>query len=242
MNLVARSNIAKDERLTLSPADLTKLQTWFSPSFPVGAFSYSHGLEWVVETGEIKDVNSLVDWVEGVMRYGSGRADAILLCAAWRATKTLAWSELREIADLAAALQPTSERRLESLGQGTAFHTAIMAAWPNTVLEQFRKACPDELAVPVAVGAAGAAHDLPLNALLIAFLQGFCANLISAGVRLIPLGQSDGLRVTSRLEPVVADISQQAMNCGIEDIGSSTILTDIASMCHELQYTRLFRS
>ncbi|RUM98191.1 urease accessory protein UreF [Pseudaminobacter arsenicus] len=228
--------------LEVSTADLTKLQTWFSPSFPVGAFSYSHGLEWLVETGEVRDVSSLRGWIEGVLLHGSGRSDAILLCAAWRAAAAQQWSELQEIAALAAALQPTAERRIESLGQGTAFCAAVTAAWPHPLLDHFRQTSPREIAAPVAVGVAGAAHQLPLDALLVAFLQAFAANLVSAGVRLIPLGQSDGLKVTSMLEPVVDEVSRQALADGLDDVGSAAILTDIASMRHELQYTRLFRS
>lgn len=242
MNVHADTPISLEAGLQLSPEGLTRLQTWFSPAFPVGAFSYSHGLEWLVETGDVRDGASLGGWIEGVLRQGSGRSDAILVCSAWRATQTRNWEELQEIATLAAALQPTAERRLENLGQGMAFCTAVAAAWPHPLLDRLRQVSPREIAMPIAVGVAGGVHDIPLHALTITFLQSFTANLVSAGVRLVPLGQTDGLRTTAALEPIIKDIARQALGAGMGEIGSAAILTDIASMRHELQYTRLFRS
>jgi urease accessory protein len=180
--------------------------------------------------------------VEGLLRHGSGRSDLILLGAMWRAVRGGDWSTAGEITELAAALQPTRERRLESLGQGTAFVSAVAAVWPHPALVRFQRTFPGETALPVAIGLAAAAHGLPLEAVLVASLQAFAANLVSAGVRLVPLGQTDGLRVLAALEPVVLEVSQEARECGLDDLGSACALADIASMCHETQYTRLFRS
>jgi urease accessory protein len=228
--------------LALSPADLVKLQAWFSPSFPVGAFSYSHGLEWAVQAGDVRSAQSLCGWIEGLLRHGSARSDAIVLCAIWRAVSSQDWSKAREIGALAAALQPTAERHAESLGQGSAFLVAMTAAWPHPAIQCFRELCPGEAALPVAAGAAAAAHGLPLDAVLIAYLHAFAANLVSAGVRLVPLGQTDGLKVTVALEPAILDVAGEAHAARFEDFGSAGVLADIASMRHETQYTRLFRS
>jgi urease accessory protein len=226
----------------LSHSDLAKIQAWFSPSLPIGSFSYSHGLEWVVETGEIQDAPSLGTWIEGALRYGAGRSDAIVLSAIWRAVSCEDWREAAEISSLAAALQPTCERRIESLSQGTAFLVAVAAGWPHSTIERFRETCPDEAAYPVAVGAATAAHGLPLDAVLVASLHAFAANLISAGVRLVPLGQTDGLKVMAALEGAILEIAREAYTASPDDLGSASFLADIASMRHETQYTRLFRS
>src|SRR3546814_3180864 len=129
----------------LSPADLLKLRAWFSPVFPSGAFGYSHGVEWVVESGEVRSARSLAAWIDGVLRHGAGRSDSILRSATWRAVSSQDWSTAREIGALAAALQPTAERRLESLGQGTAFLSAVAAAWPHPPLDRFRGACLGEI-------------------------------------------------------------------------------------------------
>jgi urease accessory protein len=216
--------------------------TWLSPAYPVGAYSYSHGLEWVVvEAGKVRDAASLGDWIEDVLRHGAGRSDAILLAEAWRAQSGGDASQLEAAAELAAAFAPSAERRLETLAQGTAFLAATLAAWPTPELTRLAEG-GREVAYPVAVGACAAAHALPLVETAQAFTQAFAANLVSAGVRLIPLGQSDGLRVLARLEPLIPHIVADALACTLDDLGGIAVMADVASMRHETQYTRLFRS
>ena len=94
----------------------------------------------------------------------------------------------------------------------------------------------------LAVGAAAAIHGMPLPAVLTAYLQAFAANLVSAGVRLVPLGQTDGQRATAALELVVARAAAAAMTANLDELGTAAPLLDWCSMKHETQYTRLFRS
>lgn len=199
----------------LAPVDLLRVQAWFSPAFPVGSFSYSHGLEWTIESGSVQDGPGLVRWIEGLVRHGSGRSDLILVGQMWRAIRSGDWPRAREIMELAAALQPSHERQLESLGQGTAFVSAVAAAWPHPTLERFTRAFPGETALPIAVGLAAAAHRLPLAPVLTASLHAFTAHLVSAGVRLIPLGQTDGLKALAALAPVVLEVSSEALDLGL---------------------------
>jgi len=220
---------------------LSRLMIWLSPAFPVGAYSYSHGLEWVVEAGQVTDADSLCAWIEDVLLHGAGRTDVIFLAEAWRAVAAGAADLFEETAELAAAFAPSAERRLETLAQGTAFLAATLAGWPSADLEALA-ADGREVAYPVAVGACAAAHGLPLAETAHAFAQAFAANLVSAGVRLIPLGQSDGLRVLARLEPLIPIMVAAALACSREEAGGATIAADIASMRHETQYTRLFRT
>jgi urease accessory protein len=194
-----------------------------------------------VEAGTVKDAAMLAAWIEDVLVHGAGRSDAILLAAAWRATEVRDAPALEQVVELAAALAPSAERRLETLAQGTAFLAATLAAWPKPELEALA-AGGREIAYPVAVGAAAAAHGLPLPETAHAFVQAFAANLVSAGIRLIPLGQSDGLRVVARLEPLVAQVAAEALAATLDDVGGVAVAADIASMRHETQYTRLFRS
>jgi urease accessory protein len=215
--------------------------TWLSPAYPVGSYSYSHGLEWVVEAGGASDAASLGDWVEGILDHGAGRSDAIFLAAAWRAVTNGDQRLLAEAVELAAAFAPSAERRLETLAQGAAFLTATQSVWPAPELDGLA-AEGAEVAYPVAVGACAAAHRLPLGETAQAFLQAFAANLVSAGVRLIPVGQTDGLRILARLEPLLPRIVTEALAAGLDDVGGATVVADIASMRHETQYTRLFRS
>jgi urease accessory protein len=222
-------------------AELSRLMLWLSPAFPVGGYSYSHGLEWVVERGRITDAAALEGWIEDVLVHGAGRSDLIFFAEAWRALAAADTPRLRQVAQLAAAFAVSAERRLETLGQGTAFLAAVGTVWPHPALLTAFEAGAD-VAYPVAVGASTAAHGLPLAACAHAFLQAFAANLVSAGVRLVPLGQTDGLRVLARLEPLLPRLVAAALAARLEDAGGAAILVDIASMRHETQYTRLFRS
>jgi urease accessory protein len=215
--------------------------TWLSPAYPVGGYSYSHGLEWAVETGQVKDATSLAGWIEDLMVHGAGRSDVILLAAAWRALAAGDGAALTEAAELAAAFVPSAERRLETLAQGAAFLAATLAAWPKPEIEALA-ADGREVAYPIAVGVCAAAHALPLAETAQAFAQAFAANVVSAGVRLIPLGQSDGLRVLAGLEPLIRRVVAAALAASLDDIGGAAVAADIASMRHETQYTRLFRS
>jgi urease accessory protein len=215
--------------------------TWLSPAFPVGGYSYSHGLEWVVEAGTVRDAAALGGWVEDILAHGAGRTDVIFLAEAWRALAGGDARLLDEAIELAAAFAPSAERRLETLAQGAAFLTATQAVWPHTDLAPL--CVPGrEIAYPIAVGASAAAHGLPLAQTAQAFAQAFAANVVSAGVRLIPLGQTDGLRVVARLEPLIPHVVAAALAATLDDVGGAAVAADIASMRHETQYTRLFRS
>jgi urease accessory protein len=223
-------------------AQLYRLLAWMSPAYPVGAFSYSHGLEWAVEAGDVTSLASLTDWLSVVISEGSGRADASFCLHAHRAVASADRAALTEVAELALAFQPSKERRLETINQGNAFMLATEAAWPAEGLALLRTASPGQVAYPVAVGAATAAHGIAETLAVGAFLHAVAANLISAAVRLVPLGQTDGQRALAALEPVVAATVQAAGATPLDDIGGYALRSDIASMRHETQYTRLFRS
>jgi len=218
------------------------LTLWLSPAFPVGAFAYSHGLEWAAEAGDVRDEATLVAWLTDLVEHGSARTDAILLAEALRATSAREAARLQEVNDLALALAPSSERRLETAQQGRSFHAAIAAAWSNESVEWASETLADEIAYPVAVGMACAAHDIPPPRACEAFALGFVANLVSAAVRLSIIGQTQGQRVLAALAAPVAALGTRAAQAGLDDLGSSAFRSDIASMRHETQYSRLFRS
>jgi urease accessory protein len=239
--LVEVTLAARDVETTteLSPAALQKLMAWLSPSFPVGAYTYSHGLEWAIEDGTVVDAPSLETWLTAILRHGAGRSDAILFCHAWRSEG----DALIAVAELATAFQPSKERHLETTAQGRAFLSAINAAWPNErVAKLFAAFEGRPMPYPVAVAACTAAHDVPLAPAMTATLTAFVANVVSAGVRAIPIGQTDGLRLLATLGSVVADVAAAAMTASLDDLGGAALRADIASMKHETQYTRLFRS
>ncbi len=207
-----------------------RLLAWLSPAFPVGAFAYSHGIEWAVEAGDIADEAALLGWLTTVLRDGSGRSDAILLRHAHAACDDDA--ALEALSELAFALAPARERRAETRDQGGAFARAA-APWGTL---------PEALAYPVAVGALAGRHAINADMAAAGYLQAFAANLISAAVRIVPLGQSAGLRVLAALEPLLATVTDGTRDASLDDLGGCAFRSDIAAMRHETQYTRLFRS
>lgn len=221
---------------------LYRLMSWLSPSYPVGAFSYSHGIEWVVETGDVHDATSLQRWVTGIVMHGGGWNDAILFSHAWRAAHDERDDTLGRVAELAAAFASSKERRLETCAQGDAFMSVTERAWPCEALARLRSAWDGAVAYPVAVAVTAAGHGVPLAAALVAMLHAYTSNLVSAGVRLIPLGQTDAQRMVAALMPVIERVADRAEREPLENLGGVATLSDIAAMRHETQYTRLFRT
>ncbi len=207
--------------------DAQILSSWFSPAYPVGAYSYSHGLEWAVETGAVTDRATLQDWVGALLEFGAGRSDAILLAHAFRA------EDPAPIAELAEALTASAERHHETMAQGAAFARVTAPVWSIDL---------PAMPYPVAVGRAARLLDLPLDLALPLFVQAFASNIVSAGVRLIPLGQTDGQHITAALMPLAAKVAAAAEAAPLDAVGGVSLMADIASMRHETQYTRLYRT
>jgi urease accessory protein len=215
---------------------------WLSPAYPVGAFSYSSGLEWAVEAGDVADAETLRRWLAVVIGEGGGFCDAVFFAHTHRAVVAEDDAALAGVAELAAAFSPSKERHLETTAQGRAFVEATRAAWPCAALDRLLAAWPGPCAYPVAVAATAAGHGIAIDPALGAYLHAVTANLVSAGMRLVPLGQTDGQRLLAALEPLVAATAQRALQTPLDEVGSAALRADIASMRHETQYTRLFRS
>ena len=221
-----------------------RLLTWLSPAFPVGAFSYSHGLEYAAEAGLVTNRATLTAWIEGVLCYGAGRLDGMLLLAAHRAATGSDLDRLREVAELASAMRGSAELALESTAQGAAFLKAVGAGWPrlaaSSVLRVLAQATG--LSYPVAVGATAAVAGIAETPVLQAYLTAFCGNLVSAALRLAPIGQSDGIAALASLEPTISDQVERLRAAPFETLGAASLTVDWCSMKHETQETRLFRS
>jgi urease accessory protein len=267
---ITTTTTAMMKSITTTEPALLRLLAWLSPAFPTGGFAYSHGIEWAVEAGDITDEATLRDWLADVLVHGAGRSDAILLRHAHGAAFDA--DALAEIAELAEAAAPCRERRKETLDQGNAFMLAVAAwaqrplsasgggegrgevgepQAPSLKARVPTSARPfpppagrrgSETPYPIAVGAMAGQHGIDPHAATCAFLQAFAANLISAAVRLVPLGQSAGLRVLASLEPVLLDVAAEVAQSSLDAIGGCAFRSDIAAMRHETQYTRLFRS
>jgi urease accessory protein len=219
-------------------AAILPLFAWLSPSYPVGCYAYSHTLEWAVEAGDVIDETTLAAWLIDLLALGFGRNDAILLSHAYRAVEQGHRSDLDTVNELALASSPSAELYLETSQQGRSFLDATLAAWPSPRLPSL----DGDVAFPVAIGMAAAAHDIPLPMTSRAYLFGLVQTLVSAAIRLAPIGQTAGIRVTAALAGTVQDVARQGMALTLEDIGGSTFRADLGSFHHENQYTRLFRS
>jgi urease accessory protein len=231
-----------DHTTMLSDRGLYQLLAWNSPAYPTGAFSYSHGLEWAVEEGAVQNVHQLVDFVAAVLTRGGGWIDAVLFVHAWRAASS-SEAALDEIAELGAAFRGTAETALESHQQGSAFLQITRQAWPHPALDGFAgRQVGQPVAHSVVVGLASAVHGIALQPALSAYLQAVAANLVSAGVRLIPLGQTHGQLAVARLLPIVESVAGRASVADLEDLGTAAPGLERCSALHETQYTRLFRS
>lgn len=225
-----------------SHAGLIALFAWLSPSFPIGAYAYSHALEWAVEGGDVRDEASLAAQVADLMRLGFGRSDGILLAHAWRAAVDEDAAALCAVNALAVCLAPSAELRLETCQQGRSFLEAVRAAWPAPTLEALAGALSGEVAYPVAVGLAAGAHRIALAPTLEAFLLAVVQALVSAAIRLAPIGQTAGTRVVAGLAPAVRALARDIPALTLDDLGTATFRADLGSFRHETQYTRLFRS
>lgn len=236
-----------DTATTIEPASRTdalptELFLWLSPAFPVGSFAFSHGLEKLVEDRAITDKASLLIWLADLAQVGSLHNDLLLLAEAWRATRAQDRERLAVAADLAAALQPGSERQAESLTQGRGFIAAALAAWELPTLTFLAQRALNRLAYPICIGTAAADRGIGLLPTLEAYAVAFCSNLTSAAIRLSVIGQFDAQRIHAALMPVLKTAALDATAGCLEDIGSACFAADFASLAHETQHTRLFRS
>ncbi len=237
---------------TPSPADgplgeaaLLRLLAWLSPQFPIGGYSFSHGIEHACATGLIRNACDLRDWIAALLGHGSGGIDASLVAASWRAETAGNDDRLAELATLADAWRATAETALESRAQGHAFLTAIAAGWPAPRLDAYRQLLARierQPAYACAVGVGTAIAGIPLAVTVLAFVHAFAAGLVSAGVRLIPLGQSAALRVTADLEACLRATAAGAIATPPEAITACALAAEWTSARHETQDVRLFRS
>jgi urease accessory protein len=227
--------------MTTETTGLYRLLAWASPAFPTGAFSYSHGLETAAADGTVRDRATLEGWIAATITHGSGRVDADILRDAWRAAVAGDDVALAEAGARGIAYRATTELALESSQQGAAFLAALRAAWSDPPIAA-RSATGEGVCHATVFGAAAAGAGVALSDALLAYLHAFATNLMSAGLRLGIVGQNDGQRILAALEPMIEASVEASLMRSPEDFGAATFALDLASMAHETQYTRLFRS
>lgn len=207
---------------------LLTLVQWLSPAFPVGGYAYSHGLEWAISAGLVGDAAALADWIETVLAEGAGRTDAILLAQALRPD-----ADVPVLAALAAALPASRERWAETTEQG-----AALTRTTNALTRQDHSA----MAYPVALGLAARPLELDPAQVVALYLHAFASNLVQAGVRFVPLGQTEGQAVLAGLHPLILRLAEAAAAATLDDIGSGAFGSDLAAMHHETMDVRIFRT
>ncbi len=207
---------------------LLLLLNWMSPAFPIGAFAYSHGLEQAIADGRLRNAEDVEIWISDLLVRGSGWNDAIFFASCWRQTPA-------SLNEMALALAASAERYQETTQLGRNFAIAA-SVWTNT-------APPAQtLAYPVAAGQACHAMGVLQEESLLAFLQGFCAALVSVAVRLVPLGQTAGLQILRKLTPHISATVRRAQSASLDDLGGPCFAAEIASMQHETLEPRIFRT
>jgi urease accessory protein len=207
---------------------LLLLLNWMSPAFPTGSFAYSHGLEYAIASGDVQSANDVEHWIADLLQAGSAWNDAVLFAQCWT-------HDARELNELALALAGSAERHLETTQLGRSFRIAA-STWTDTPLTE------DVIAYPVAAGTFCKVMNIQLQPAATAFQQGFCAAMVSVAVRIVPLGQTAGLHVLKNLMPVIEKTMQRAACATLDDLGSNTLLSDIAAMKHETLEPRVFRT
>lgn len=207
---------------------LLTLAQWLSPAYPLGGFAYSHGLETAIRAGWISSAAELRAWLEDLTQHGSGRSDATFL---WRGYRAGNIADLLAVDAEARAFAPAAERQREGARQGAAFARTSAAIWGIDL---------PVLLLPVAVGQAARRMALDPQATCALYLQSFLSNLVSAAVRLVPLGQTDGQAVLASLAPLITRIAAEAEAEG--EVYSNAFLSDVVAMQHETLDPRLFQS
>ncbi|MEO3414864.1 urease accessory UreF family protein [Roseovarius sp. CAU 1744] len=211
-------------------AHILTLAQWLSPAYPVGSFAYSHGLEAAVQAGWVRDGRQLGNWLEDVLSHGSGRNDATLIAAAYNAPDPEA---LLGVEAIARAFAASRERLLETDQQGAAFCRVTAAIWGAEI---------DGLTYPVALGRAAYLEGLPQTLTAKMYLSAMVSNLIAAGQRLLPLGQTAAQGLHRALSPLCLRIAEETSGGAVDQLAASAFISDIASMKHETQYSRIFRT
>lgn len=214
---------------------LLRLMTWLSPAFPVGAFSYSHGLEQAVHDRIVTSRADLAEWIGDLIGQGSLWNDAVLLAEAWHAIAHGDLLRLHRVSEWGEAMAISAERHLETMDQGRSFLRAARA-WGELPGDGL------EMPYPVAVGAVAARLNAGIESACAAYLQAASSNLVSAGLRLIPLGQTEGTLIMASVEKQIVAVAGRAARSSLADLGSATFAADMAAMRHETLNVRLFRS
>tara|TARA_B100001248_G_scaffold129623_1_gene97190 strand:- start:147 stop:860 length:714 start_codon:yes stop_codon:yes gene_type:complete len=223
-------------------SDLHTVLTWFSPSYPIGSYAYSHGLEYAVEEGLVKDPQTLLGWIRDLLFFGTGYNDSIIINSIYDSVANDNCVEFDYISQIANAIKPTKEIALESYQQGVSFKNILMDVYSNSNLTFYLNRLDDCITYPSVVGVAGGIFEVEKKLLLHSYLHAFTSNILSAALRIMPIGQTEIQKIIFQMKGNVEEMTNKSLGLSLSDLGSSVFISDWASSKHQNQYTRLFRS
>ena len=223
-------------------SDLQTVLTWFSPSYPIGSYAYSHGLEYAVEEGLVKDPQTLLGWIRDLLFFGTGYNDSIIINSIYDSVANDNCVEFDYISQIANAIKPTKEIALESYQQGVSFKNILMDVYSNSNLTFYLNRLDDCITYPSVVGVAGGIFEVEKKLLLHSYLHAFTSNILSAALRIMPIGQTEIQKIIFQMKGNVEEMTNKSLGLSLSDLGSSVFISDWASSKHQNQYTRLFRS
>ncbi|MBK1988124.1 urease accessory protein UreF [Sphaerospermopsis aphanizomenoides BCCUSP55] len=228
------------ELITLTNFHFLSILQLASPALPVGAYSYSEGLEMLVENGTISNSKNLKDWLEAELKYGSIRLDAAVMMRGLQAANLGDWEGIKRWNLWLSAVRDTEELRASSWQMGRSLLQLLTKLAPSTVPLAAAVGYPCNYAI--AFGIASSHWQINHQAALLAYLHSWVNNLITAGVKLIPLGQTAGQELLLESQALLSDTMLEILALEDDDLTCCSWGLSLASMQHETQYTRLFRS
>ena len=215
--------------------NILKLLTWNNQAFPIGSYSFSSGLEYAVESNLITTGDELQSWLKNLLNFGSIQTDAILLVEAWKLMRKKKYRNLIELNCFATSLNQSYEKYIENYEQGKSFIKITSDAWNHKFQSK-------NLTFPLAYASSAYQENIKLEETLICYLHANLCNLLSAGIKLIPLGQTEGQRIQIKLNLYIEEEYKIILKKDMNDIGNCGWVNDIVSMQHENQFTRIFRT
>lgn len=232
----------KHQNKTINKVDIHELLTWFNPSYPIGSYAYSHGIEYAIEEGLINNSNSLHKWVRDLLIFGTGYNDSIIINILYNSIVENNLSNFDDIVDIAYAMRPTKEISLESAQQGISFYSIIREVYNSNELNSYLRRVDSKITYPVITGIIGGYFQLEKHNLIYAYLYSFASNLLSAALRIMSIGQTEIQKIIYKLKKDIEKMTMKSQKLNLSDLGSSVLFSDWSSAKHEFQYSRLFRS
>jgi len=207
-----------------------------SPSLPVGAYSYSEGIETLVTENKIKNALTLQDWLEGELNWGSIRLDTAIVLRSYSQNSLDYWNQWLS------AVRETQELRDMSHQMGYSLLRLIASCEPVLHQRLIIELSDSPVNFAVIFGALAGYWQIPLPDTILGYLHSWANNLVGAGLKLIPLGQTEGQKILITLQPTLLKTRQEVLTIEDEELFSCGWGLSLASMTHANLYSRLFRS